>query len=113
MPTKPTSSPSEAIRSGRSPAARRNSRTQSGTEAMISEVSPIGTCCSVMKSTEFAPGSSSPISAAEASSARRILRARSPRRQITSPQTISPTRVKRTPAPNSAGIVSPASSIPR
>ena len=84
MPAKPTSRPSEAIRSGRSPAARRNSSTQSGTEAMISEVSPIGTFCSVMKRIEFAPGSSRPISAADASSARRTFRAARPRRQSTS-----------------------------
>jgi len=32
---------------------------------------------------------------------------------MTIPQTISPTSVKRTPAPNTAGMVSPASSIPR
>jgi hypothetical protein len=80
---------------------------------MISEVSPIGTFCSVTKRIEFAPGSSSPTRAADASSTRRTLSAPSPRRQITSPNTISPTIVKRTPAPNSAGIVSPASSIPR
>ena len=70
IPAKPTSSPSEATRSGRSPTDSRNSRTQSGTEAMISEVSPIGTFCSVTKRIELAPGSSSPTSAAAANSAR-------------------------------------------
>jgi len=80
---------------------------------MIREVSPIGTFCSVMKRIEFAPGSSSPTTADEASS-RRVRRSRAgPRRQAMKPSINSPAAVKRTPAAKVAGIVSPTSSIPR
>ena len=80
---------------------------------MISEVSPIGTFCSVTNRIELAPGSSRPTTAAESSSARPILRVPGLRRQAMNPSISSPAIVKRTPAPKKPGIVSPASSIAR
>jgi len=100
-------------RSGRSLAARRSSSTQSGIAAMMSEVSPIGTFCSVTKRIEFAPGKRRPTTAAEASSVRRTISVPEPRRQAMNPSIRRPAIVKRTPAPKRPGIVSPASSIPR
>lgn len=113
MPPKPITRPIVEIRSGRSLAARRSSSTQSGIAAMISEVSPIGTFCSVTKRIEFAPGSSRPTTPAESSSDRRTLSVARPRRQAMNPSIRRPAIVKRTPAPKRPGIVSPASSIPR
>jgi len=99
--------------SGRSRTARRSSSTQSGTDAMISDVSPMGTFCSVMKRIEFAPGSSSPTTETEASSALLTLSAVGPRLHAMNASISPPAIVKRTPAPNVPGMVSPASSIPR
>ena len=47
-------------------APRRSSTTQSGTDAMISDASPVGMSRSAKKSTAFAPGSRQPISDARA-----------------------------------------------
>ena len=51
------------------PASRRTT-THSGTEAMISEASPVGTLRSAKKSTAFAPGSRKPIRMHEPSARR-------------------------------------------
>ena len=79
-PTKPTPTPTSAGQRSRSRAASRSTTTQSGTEAMISDASPVGTFRSAKKSTAFAPGSSAPITMHE-TSARLEIRSEPPRRR--------------------------------
>jgi hypothetical protein len=112
-PTKPTSTPTIASRGGRSPPARRSSTTSSGTEAMMSDATPVGTVRSETKSRPLAPGRRRPISAAHASSRRVIRRARRPCRQATIAAMRAPARMNRAETALNAGMVSPATLIPR
>ena len=61
IPTKPIATPTSGAPGGRSPPANRSTTTSSGTDAITSEASPIGTSCSATKSSAFAPGRSTPI----------------------------------------------------
>ena len=82
-PAKPTPTPASACQGSRSRPASRRTTTHSGTEAMISEASPVGTSRSAKKSTAFAPGSRKPIRMHEPS-ARRETRSCPPRSRTTS-----------------------------
>ena len=66
-----------------------------------------------MKSRPFAPGSSSPISAAEASSRRVTRSAPRSRRHATQTAISEPARMNRVDTAKNAGIVSPATLMPR
>ena len=110
-PAKPTPTPASAGHGSRSRPASRSTTTQSGTEAMISEASPVGTLRSATNRTAFAPGSNAPIRMHE-TSARRVMRSEPPRRRTT-PNISTPAVMKRVDAANSGGIVSPAYAIPR
>ena len=68
---------------------------------------------SIMKSSAFAPGSNTPISTAELSSARDTRRVEKPRRHATQPAMSAPATRNRQATAKSGGIVSPATSIPR
>jgi hypothetical protein len=113
MPAKPTTTPTIATRGGRSPPAMRRQTTISGTEAMISEATPVGTSCSATKRMAFAPGRSSPISTAEASSARVTRNASRPRLHHTTTAITPPASRKRVETAKNEGMVSPATLIPR
>ncbi len=54
------------------PDASRSTTTHSGTDAMISDASPVGTLRSAKNSTAFAPGSRQPMTAHDSSSRRRM-----------------------------------------
>ena len=71
-PAKPTPTPASACQGSRSRPASRRTTTHSGTEAMISEASPVGTSRSAKKSTAFAPGSRKPIRMHEPSARREM-----------------------------------------
>src|SRR5579862_500055 len=62
-PANPTATPISARGRSRSRPHRRNSTTQSGTEAIRSDARPVGTFFSAKNSTAFAPGSRQPTSA--------------------------------------------------
>ena len=91
----------------------RRSTTQSGTEPMTSDASPVGTCRSAMKRSPFALGSSAPTSTQDASSRGAMRSTCRPRRHAVKPNIRSAAATKRVPTANIGGIVSPASSIPR
>ena len=80
---------------------------------MISADSPVATCRSATNRMAFAPGSSTPTSAHEASSDLLTRSTRGPRRQAAKTAMSAPASRKRTAAPNNGAIVSPVSSIPR
>jgi hypothetical protein len=87
--------------------------TSSGTDAMMSEARPVGTVRSATKRRPFAPGSSSPISAAEASSRRPTRNAPRPRRHATHAAISEPAIRNREDTATNDGIVSPATLMPR
>ena len=76
-PAKPTPTPASTCHGSRSRVSR-STTTQSGTEAMISDASPVGTLRSAKNRIAFAPGSRHPIST-HASAARRDVRNVPPR----------------------------------
>ena len=110
-PAKPTPTPASACQGSRSRPASRRTTTHSGTEAMISEASPVGTSRSAKKSTAFAPGRRKPIRMHEPS-ARRETRSCPPRSRTTSTIRL-PAAMKRVDAAKSGGIVSPVTAMPR
>ena len=79
----------------------------------MSDATPVGTVRSATKRMPFAPGSKRPISAAHASSFRVMRRALRPRRSATIPAISSPAIRNRHETAVNAGIVSPATLIPR
>ena len=79
----------------------------------MSDATPVGTVRSETKSRPFAPGSSRPMSAAHASSRRVIRRARRPCRQATIAAMRAPAKMNRAETALNAGMVSPATLIPR
>jgi hypothetical protein len=80
---------------------------------MMSEATPVGTVRSETKRSPFAPGRRRPISAAQASSRRVTRSAPRPCRQATIAAISVPARMKRAETALNAGIVSPATLIPR
>ena len=110
-PAKPMPTPASAGHGRRSRPARRSTTTHRGTEAMISEASPVGTFRSAKKSTALAPGRSAPMTMHEIR-ARRVIRSVPPR-MCTTIAINPPATMKRVEAANSGGIVSPAYAIPR
>src|SRR5436305_3269205 len=105
-PTNPSTTPNSAGNPSRSRPASRNSTIHNGTDAMISDASPVGTLRSAKNRTAFAPGSRQPIST-QASAARRETRSVPP---LASTMTamIVPEVMKRVDAAKSGGIVRPA-----
>jgi len=85
----------------------------SGTEAMISDATPVGTVRSATKRMPFAPGSRRPISAAHASSFFVMRSAARPRRSATIAASSAPAIRNRHETAVNAGIVSPATLMPR
>ena len=79
----------------------------------MSDATPVGTVRSETKSRPFAPGSSKPISAAHASSRRVIRSACRPCRHATMAAISAPARMNRADTALNAGMVSPATLIPR
>ena len=110
-PAKPTPTPASAGHGSRSRPTRRSTTTQSGTEAMISEASPVGTLRSAKNRTAFAPGSKAPIRMHE--SERPPRDAQRAAAQPDDAEHQRPAVMKRVEAANSGGIVSPAYAIPR
>ena len=110
-PTNPTPTAESACQERRSPFRSRSTTIHSGTDAMISDASPVGTSRSAKNSTAFAPGSKMPITTHE-TSARRGMRRDVPR-SATIPAISRPAVMKRVDTANSGGIVSPAIAIPR
>ena len=104
-PAKPTPTPASTCH-GRCSCVSRSTATQSGTEAMINDASPVGTSRSAKKRIEFAPGSRQPITR-HASSARRGTRSDPPRANTTAAM-IAPDAMNRVDAANITGIVRPA-----
>ena len=83
---------------GRSPVAVRSRTIQSGTEAISSEASPIGTSRSATKSSAFAPSRSTPTSTAEPSASRPTRNgSRAPAEQRRTRPSARPASRKRTP----------------
>ena len=80
---------------------------------MIREATPVGTVRSDTKRRPFAPGRRRPISAAHASSRRVMRSARRPCRQATMAAISAPARMNRADTALNAGMVSPATLIPR
>ena len=113
MPAKPVATPTIETRFGRSPVTVRSSTIQSGTDAISSEARPIGTSRSATNSIAFAPSRSTPTNIAARSSFLPTRKGARPWRSVTQPAISTPARRNRTPAANTGGIVSPASSIPR
>ena len=112
-PPKPTSTAPIERQAIRSPDARRSRMTHSGIEATSSAARPDGTVFSATEMTALAPGSISPTKPADSSSARVGRQTEAPRRQARIGSRISPTAMKRVPAPSSGGIVSTISAIAR
>src|SRR5438477_67665 len=79
-PAKPIPTPMRLRVGGRSAAAVRNRTTHNGTEPMMSDETPVGTCRSATNRIAFAPGRSRPTSAAVASSTGRTRKTWTPRR---------------------------------
>ena len=110
-PAKPTPTLASACHGSRSWPASRSTTSQSGTEAMISEASPVGTLRSAKKRTAFAPGSRQPTMTQEPR-ARRDMRSEPPRAVTISAISV-PAVMKRVETAKSGGIVSPAYAMPR
>src|SRR4051812_47896197 len=110
-PAKPTPTPASACHGSRSCPTRRRTTTHSGTDAMISDASPVGTLRSAKNNTAFAPGSRIPITMQEPT-ARREMRSVPPRSMTTSVIN-APAAMKRVAAAKSGGIVSPVTAMPR
>ena len=105
-PANPTPTPARTGQGTRSPPASRRTTSQSGTEAMIRDASPVGTFRSAKKRTAFAPGSRIPMITTERI-ARREIRSVPPR-SSTTPAISAPAVMKRVDAAKSGGIVLPA-----
>ena len=109
----PTAVPASEARGGRSPVVDRRTTSQSGTDAKISEASPIGTRRSATNSSAFPPISRKPQRTVDPALVQPSLNGVVPWRASNQPLSTTPTVVNRMPAAKSGGIVSPASSIPR
>ena len=112
-PMNPTAVPTSEARGGRSPVLERSTTSQSGTEAKISEASPIGTRRSATNSSALPPIRRKPQSTVEPARTQPSLNGVVPCRARSQPHSTTPTVVNRIPAARIGGIVSPASSIPR
>ena len=109
----PTAVPTREARGGRSPVLERRTTSQSGTDAKISEASPIGTRRSATNSSAFPPIRRKPQRTVDPARVQPSLNGVVPCRASSHPLSTTPTVVNRIPAARIGGIVSPASSIPR
>ena len=91
----------------------RSTTSQSGTEAKISEASPIGTRRSATNSSALPPIRRNPQSTVDPARVQPSRNGVVPCRASSHPISTTPTVVNRIPAARTGGIVSPASSIPR
>ena len=91
----------------------RRTTSQSGTEAKMSDASPIGTRRSATKRSALPPIRRHPQSTVEPARVQPSLNGSVPWRASNQPHRTTPTVVKRMAAASTGGIVSPASSMPR